>query len=100
MALGLARIVRSLASIIALVIVAAIVLFILGANPSNGIVSAIHDAGAWLVGPFKNLFSIHNAKVAMAVNWGLAALVYLIVGHFIASLLVRMTPRRRRAVAV
>lgn len=95
MALGLARLVRSLAGLIALVIVAAIVLFLLGANPSNGIVKAIHDAGAWLVGPFKNLFSIHNAKVAMAVNWGLAALVYLIVGHLIASLLVRMTPRRR-----
>jgi hypothetical protein len=95
MALGLARIVRTLAGLIALVIIAAIVLFVLGANQSNGIVSAIHDAGAWLVGPFKNLFSIHHAKVAMAVNWGLAALVYLIVGHIIASLLVRMTPRRR-----
>ena len=95
MALGLARIVRSIAGIVALIIVVAIVLFVIGANPNNQIVSAIHDAGAWLAGPFKNLFSIHNAKLAMAVNWGLAALVYLIVGHIIASLLVRMTPRRR-----
>jgi hypothetical protein len=95
----LARLIRTLAGLIALVIVAAIVLFILGANPSNGIVSAIHDAGAWLVGPFKNLFSIHNAKLAMAVNWGLAALVYLIVGHLIATLLARMTPRRRTVAA-
>ena len=99
MALALARIVRSLAGLIALVIVAAIVLFVLGANQSNAIVKDIHDAGQWLVGPFKNLFSIHNAKLAMAVNWGLAALVYLVVGHLIASLLARMTPRRR-AVAV
>ncbi len=99
MALGLARIVRALAGLIALIIVVAIVLFVLGANQSNAVVSAIHDAGAWLVGPFKNLFSIHKPKLAMAVNWGLAALVYLIVGHVIASLLVRMTPRRR-AVAV
>lgn len=95
MAIGLARIVRTLAGIIALIIVVAIVLFLVGANPSNQIVSAIHDAGAWLAGPFKNLFSIHNAKLAMAVNWGLAALAYLIVGHIIASLLARMTPRRR-----
>ena len=95
MALTLARIVRSLAGIIALIIVVAIVLFLVGANPSNQIVSAIHDAGAWLAGPFKNLFSIHNAKLAMAVNWGLAALAYLIVGHIIASLLARLTPRRR-----
>jgi len=95
MALTLARLVRTLASLIALVIVAAIVLFVLGANASNDIVRAIHDAGAWLVGPFKNLFSIRNAKLAMAVNWGLAALAYLIVGHLIARLLARMTPRRR-----
>ena len=95
MALALARLVRTLAGIIALIIVVAIVLFLVGANPSNQIVSAIHDAGAWLAGPFKNLFSIHNAKLAMAVDWGLAALVYMIVGHLIASLLVRMAPRRR-----
>ena len=102
MALALARLIRTLAGLIALVIVAAIVLFVLGANPSNAVVSAIHDAGAWLVGPFKNLFSIHNAKLAMAVNWGLAAAVYLVVGHLIASLLARMSPRRRtrRTVAV
>ena len=101
MTLGLARIVRALAGLVALVIVVAIVLFLVGANSSNTIVSDIHDAGAWLVGPFKNLFSIHKPKLAMIVNWGLAALVYLIVGHTIASLLARMTPpRRRRAVAV
>ncbi|MBV9366120.1 MAG: hypothetical protein JO286_09980 [Solirubrobacterales bacterium] len=99
MALTLARLVRTLAGLIALVIVAAIVLFVLGANAGNDIVRAIHDAGAWLVGPFKNLFSIHKPKVAMAVNWGLAALAYLVVGHLIASLLARMTPRRRALAA-
>ena len=99
MALTLARLVRTLAGLIALVIVAAIVLFVLGANGGNDIVRAIHDAGAWLVGPFKNLFSIHKPKVAMAVNWGLAALAYLVVGHLIASLLARMTPRRRALAA-
>jgi hypothetical protein len=95
----LARLIRTLAGLIALVIVAAIVLFVLGANQSNGIVSAIHDAGQWLAGPFKNLFKIHNAKVAMAVNWGLAALVYVIVGHLLASLFARMTPRGRTVAA-
>jgi Na+/proline symporter len=88
-----------LAGLIALVIVAAIVLFVVGANQSNGIVSAIHDAGQWLAGPFKNLFKIHNAKLAMAVNWGLAALVYLIVGHLLATMFARMTPRRRTVAA-
>ena len=100
MAYTLARLIRTVVSLIVLVIVAAIVLFVLGANSSNAIVSAIHDAGAWLAGPFKNLFSIHNAKVAMAVNWGLAALVYLVVGHFIATMLARAGTPRGRAVAV
>jgi hypothetical protein len=95
MALAIARLVRTLAGLIALLIVVAIVLFLVGANPANAIVRDIHDAAAWFVGPFKNLFSIHNAKLAMVVNWGLAALVYVVVGGFIASLIARLTPRRR-----
>jgi hypothetical protein len=95
MALALARLVRSIAGLIALLIVVAIVLFVVGANPANAVVKDIHDAAAWFVGPFKNLFSIHNAKLAMVINWGLAALVYVVVGGLIASLLARMAPRRR-----
>jgi hypothetical protein len=95
MAIALARLVRTLAGLIALLIAVAIILFLVGANPANAIVRDIHDAAAWFVGPFKNLFSIHDAKLAMLVNWGLAAVVYVVVGGFIASLLARMTPRRR-----
>jgi hypothetical protein len=100
MALALARFVRTLAGLIALVIVAGIALFVLGANPTNAIVSAIHDAAHWLAGPFNNLISIHNAKVALAVNWGVAALVYLVVGHLIAGLIARVATPRQRPVAV
>jgi ascorbate-specific PTS system EIIC-type component UlaA len=82
-------------SVVVAVIVVGILLVVLGANPHNTVVSHIHDAAKTLVGPFANVFSPHNAKAAVAVNWGLAALVYLIVGHIIASLLARMTPRRR-----
>ena len=100
MALGLARFVRTLVGLIALVIVVGIALFVLGANQSNTIVSAIHDAAHWLAGPSNNLFSIRSAKVALAVNWGIAALAYLVVGHLIASLIARVATPRRRAVAV
>jgi hypothetical protein len=95
MAIALARLVRTLAGLIALLIAVAIILFLVGANPANAIVRDIHDAAAWFVGPFKNLFSIHDAKLAMLVNWGLAAVLYVVVGGFIASLLARMTPRGR-----
>jgi hypothetical protein len=83
----LARVVRLIVSIVVLIIVAGIVLVLLKANPASTIVSDIHDAAHWLAGPFNGLFSLHNARVALAVNWGLAAVVYLIVGGLIARLL-------------
>lgn len=88
----IARLVRLAASIIVLFIVAAIVLRLLGANTGNVIVRDIHDVGRFFVGPFHNVFSIKNPKGAMAANWGLAALVYLVVGHAIASVIARMAP--------
>src|SRR5436305_885210 len=91
--LALARVVRLAAWIVALVIVAAIVLRIAGANPANVIVRDIHDIGKTLVGPFHNVFSIKNPKVSIAANWGLAAVVWLVVGSVIASLLARIAPR-------
>ena len=101
--IALARLVRLAAWIVALIIVAGIVLSLLSANMSNTIVRDIHDAGSFLVGPFKNVFSLKNPKANIAANWGLAAVVYLIVGSVIASLLVRLAPggvvTRRRAVA-
>ena len=81
------RLVRAVASAVAALIVVAIILRLLSANPHNVVVSDIHDAAAWLVGPFKNLFSVGGAKLKLAINWGVAAVVYLIVGHLIGRLL-------------
>lgn len=98
MLIAIARLIRLAAAVVAAVIVAAIVLRLAGANPANAIVKDLHDAGQALAGPFKNLFSIKNGKTAMVVNWGLAALVYLVVGGFLASLIARMSPRAMRRV--
>jgi hypothetical protein len=68
----------------------------LNRNRSKGVCKVLHDAGQALVGPFKNLFSIKDGKTAMTVNWGLAALVYLVVG-FLATLIARASPRRMRS---
>jgi hypothetical protein len=95
----LARIVRLATRIAAGVIVAGILLYVLGANQSNEVVSAVTDAGRWLVGPFDNLFSLDRPKVEIAVNWGIAAAVWLAVGTLIARLLVSAAAvGRRRAV--
>ena len=82
----LARVVHVVVSIIVLIIVAGILLVLLKANPSNSIVSDVHDWARSLSGPFDGIFSFHNAHTAIAVNWGIAAVVYSIVGGLIARL--------------
>ena len=97
----LARLVRLAAGIVAAIIVAGILLVVLKANPTNDIVSAVHDAAKALVGPFDGMFSLDSAKATIALNWGIAALVYLILGALIARLiaLIGTVGMRRRRVA-
>ncbi len=91
--MAVARFIRAAATVVAVVIVAAIILRLVSANPHNAIVSDIHDAGNWLVGPFHHVFSDKDAKLEMGLNWGLAALVYLLVGGLLASLIARGAAR-------
>lgn len=94
--LGIARVVRLIASLVVLIIAVAIVLRVAGANPHNVVVRDFHDVASTLVGPFKNVFTLKNAKESIALNWGIAAIVYLVLGHAVASVLARAAPRGRR----
>jgi hypothetical protein len=85
-----ARLVMLVTTIIVAIIVVAILLKVLDANTSNSIVKGIHDLGKTLVGPLKDLFTIKKPKVSIAVNWGLAALLWFIVGSIIARILRRI----------
>lgn len=95
--LFLARIVRLVTALVVGFIVVGIALHLLSANGGNVVVSFVYDVAGWLVTPFKNVFSIHDAKGRVAANWGLAALVYAIVGGVISRLLAAagMGTRRR-----
>jgi len=96
-ALGLlARLVDIITAIVALIIAVGILLVVLEANRGNDIVKAITDTAETLVGPFKDIFSLEDRKLETAVNWGLALLVYVIVGRLISSLLRRPSPGRNR----
>jgi hypothetical protein len=83
----LARAVQLAVSIVVAIIVAGILLVVLKANPANSIVSEVHSWAHWLAGPFDGMFSFHSANDAIAVNWGIAAVVYLFVGVVIARLI-------------
>jgi hypothetical protein len=85
----LARAIRLVVGIVVAIIVVAIILRLVGANQSNQIVSAVHDTGSSLVGPFDNVFSVKGPKLNLALNWGLAALIYAVVGGFLAGFVAR-----------
>jgi hypothetical protein len=81
---ALSQFVRLVLSGVVLIIVAGILLALLQANPGNGVVSEVHGWGRWLVGPFNGMFSFRRARVAVAVDWGIAAVIYLFAGGLIA----------------
>jgi len=85
----LVRVIQLVVSVVVLIIVAGILLVVLKANPANSIVSEVHSWARWLAGPFDGMFSFHSANVAIAVDWGIAAIVYLCVGGLITRLLGR-----------
>jgi hypothetical protein len=86
---GIARAVRMIAGLVAAIIVVGILLVVLEANTSNDVVNALVDAAKWLAGPFRGIFSFSDHKLEVAVNWGLAAAIYLAVAMLIARLAAR-----------
>jgi hypothetical protein len=84
--LQIARLISLIASIVALILVAGILLVVLKANQSNQVVSAITDAARWLAGPFDGMFSMSKHRVEVAVNWGIAAVVWFLVGRLLARI--------------
>ena len=83
----LARIVRLVTAVVVGFIVVGIVLHLLGAHAGNALVGFVYDVAGWLVTPFKGIFSPSGEKVRIAVNWGLAAVVYSVAGGLLARLL-------------
>ena len=86
---GVARVVSLITSVIVGLIVVAVVLVLLEANRDNAIVDWLVGAGDWLSQPFHGIFSMDGRKASVAVNWGLAAVIYAVIGGFIARLLRR-----------
>lgn len=81
----IARLVMLAATLIALLIALAIVLRDVDATASNTIVKGIHEGANFFAGAFTGLIRFNgHPKRAITVDWGIALLVYLIVGGVIA----------------
>lgn len=85
----LGRLVTAVFGALALIVIVAIILIVLGANRDNSIVATLIQAGDYLVGPFRQIFTFDNRSTEVAVNWGIAAAVYLIVGGVVGRILGR-----------
>jgi hypothetical protein len=84
----LARLVMAAASLIALLILLAIVLRDVDANAQNTIVKGIHEGANFFAGAFTGLVRFNgHPKRAITVDWGIALVVYLIVGGVISSVI-------------
>lgn len=80
------RAIQAIGAIIALIIVFHILFVLIGANPGNTIVHTDADWAAWFAAWFKDLFTPSSYRLAVVVNYGLAALFYLVVGRVLAAL--------------
>jgi hypothetical protein len=84
----IARLVMAVATLIALLIGLAIVLRDVDANARNTIVKGLHDGANFFAGAFTGLITFNgHPKRAITVDWGIALVVYLIVGALIANVI-------------
>jgi hypothetical protein len=75
---------------VAALFLAAHIVFVLGdANPDNGITQFVRSWADYLTLGFQNLFTPEGEKTRVLVNYGIAAIFWLVVGA-VASRLLRL----------
>src|SRR2546421_9147139 len=94
-----ARLVRVAALIVCAIIALAAIFILLDANAGNWLVSHVRDWGKTLAGPFDGIFHLDSAKGTVAVNYGIAIVVYGIVAGLVVRLLASVGAPRGRVVA-
>ncbi|MFE1440782.1 hypothetical protein [Streptomyces sp. NPDC058739] len=78
------RVIAIVADVMAFILGLWILMYLLDANPSNSFVQFIHDSARWLAGWSHDLFTFDEAWARVVAGYGLAAVVYLFIGHAIA----------------
>lgn len=83
------RVIAIVADIMALILGLWILMYLLDANRANDFVQFIQDAARWLAGWSYDLFTFDEDWARVVAGYGLAAVVYLFVGHVIANRMYR-----------
>lgn len=84
-----AKIVAIVADVMAGILGLWILMSLLDANQGNDLVRVVEDAANWLAGWSHDLFTMDADWLRTVLNYGLPAVVYLFIGHAIASRLGR-----------
>ncbi|MEI5100255.1 hypothetical protein RB200_19170 [Streptomyces sp. PmtG] len=78
-----------IADVMALVLALWILMDLLDANRANDLVQVVHDVARWLASWSHDLFTFDERWARVLAGYGLAAVVYLAAGHFLAGRLRR-----------
>jgi hypothetical protein len=84
-----ATVIMIIADVMAVILGLWILMYLLDANRTNDLVGFVQDAARWLAGWSHDLFTFDEAWARVVAGYGLAAVVYLFVGHAIAGRLRR-----------
>jgi hypothetical protein len=84
-----ARVVTGVGALFAIIEVIYILMILMGANPANAFFGFIKSLAEPLALFFPGLFPLSNPDLAVLLNYGLAAVFWLVITGFIARLLGR-----------
>ncbi|MEV8564438.1 hypothetical protein AB0436_02375 [Streptomyces sp. NPDC051322] len=80
-----ANVIVVVADVVAFILGLWILMYLLDANRANDLVTFIHHAADWLAGWSRDLFTFDEAWARVVAGYGLAAVVYLFIGHALAG---------------
>jgi hypothetical protein len=85
-----ALIIHTVADIAAAFLALWIVLYLLDANHANVFVGFVHDVADFLAGWSQDIFTMETEGLRVLLNYGLPAVIYLLIGHGLAARLRRV----------
>jgi len=85
----LARVIVGITCAVAVIFALHVFFSLAGANQGNGFVQFIYLLARVLVLGFGDVFTPDDATIGLVLNYGIAAIIWLAVGQFIAKLLRR-----------
>jgi hypothetical protein len=86
---AIGRTIQVLTALISLVFVLHVVFVIARANQSNGFVAFTYATAKFFVLGLGDVFTPNDATIGVILNYGLAAVIYLVAGQIIARALKR-----------